>query len=139
LSRLISNKPQKLKIQKSIAPSYPNNPSFSFCYLTTNKKYNFESLDKGKQKEWSAALVDRMIEISKEDWIYWFGLPKNKGIETIPYEKVNFSPNEIGISDDEKVIVFRFNSQKGRIIGFKVDTIFYIIGFDFDFSAYDHG
>ena len=47
--------------------------------------------------------------------------------------------------DDEKIYIFRFktadNKNNGRILGFKKDRcpIYYIIGFDFDFSAYDHG
>lgn len=139
LNSLKDKQLQKSKLSKNIVNLSPNNPSFSFCYLTTSKKYNFSNLDKGKQKEWSTALVKRMIEISKESWNYWLSLRKEQGLETLAYEKINFSPNGIDISQEAKMFIFRFNSQKGRIIGFKVGTIFYVIGFDFDYSAYDHG
>lgn len=115
-------------------------PSFSFCHLTKNKSYNFQKLDKRAKKEWQSALAERIIEITQGTWLYHFNLGKKQGIETLPSGQINFSPNEYTFSEDEKVIVFRFNSENGRIIGIRKDdtSIFYVIGFDVDFSAYKH-
>ena len=96
---------------------------------------------KGDKKEWQSALAERIIELSQNTWLYWFGLNKEQGIETIYSSQLNFPPNNYSFSEDEKVIVFRFNSQKGRIIGIKNNRspIYYVIGLDTDYSAYDHG
>ena len=110
-------------------------------YLTDKKEFNFESLDKGKKREWHSALVDRMVEISRESWLAWLNRPKEVGIETIFASELRFSPKGYTFSPDEKVAIFRFKSQEGRIIGFKESQvpIYYVIGFDLDYSAYDHG
>lgn len=115
--------------------------AFSFKYLTDKKEYNFEALDKGKKREWHSALVDRMVEISRESWLTWLNLPKTVGIETIFASELRFSPKGYSFSPDEKVAIFRFKSQEGRIIGFKESQtpIYYVIGFDFGYCAYDHG
>lgn len=115
--------------------------AFSFVYLTDKKEFNFESLDKGKKREWHSALVDRMVEISRESWLAWLNRPKEVGIETIFASELRFSPKGYTFSPDEKVAIFRFKSQEGRIIGFKENQvpIYYVIGFDLDYSAYDHG
>lgn len=133
-------KPKIPKNANTVSPAYET-VSFSFRYLTSNKNFNFEKMDKRQKMEWQSALTERMIEISKSSWSYWHSLPKEQGTETIPVEKINFSPNSYFFSADEKVIVFRFKSQKGRIIGIKNkdSSIFYIIGLDCDYSAYDHG
>ncbi len=115
--------------------------AFSFKYLTVKKEYNFESLNKDKKREWHSALVERMMEISKESWLTWLRRPKETGIETIFANQLRFSPKDHIFSSDEKVVIFRFKSQKGRIIGFKEEQvpIYYVIGFDLNFTAYDHG
>lgn len=128
------------KPQVSTNPRPEQMLSFSFCHLTTNKSYNFQKLDRGAKKEWQSALAERIIEITQDPWLYHFNLGKKQGIETLPNSHIKFSPNEYTFSEDEKVIVFRFNSEKGRIIGIRKDDspIFYVIGFDVDFSAYKH-
>jgi hypothetical protein len=48
----------------------------------------------------------------------------------------------LSLSEDSKIIVFRFNNQKSRILGVRsqeCNSILYIIGYDWDFSAYNHG
>ena len=139
MSRIKSNQ-QKLKISKNFLEKSPEMPSFSFRYLTTNKDYNFESLDKRKKLEFQSALAERMIEITQKSWLEWHNLDKKHGYEMIPSQQLRFSPNGYTFSDDEKVIVFRFNSQEGRIIGIKnsESAVYYVIGFDTDYSAYPH-
>lgn len=138
----IKNKKSEIKV--SITRTNDNKcsdvPFFSFRYLTTNKEYNLEKLDNNEKKEWALALINRIKEISQNSWVHWHNLPKSQGIETIPYKEIKFSPNGYSPSKDEKIIVFRFHSQDGRIIGFKENncSVFYIIGFDTKFSAYKH-
>jgi len=138
----IKAKESKLKVsQSAVVPKCPETPSFSFQYLTTNKDYNFEKLDKRQKLEWKSALVERMIEISQKSWQSWLNMDKKQGFETIPANRIHFNPNGYELSDDEKIIIFRFNSQKGRILGIKGNgcSVYYVIGFDTDYSAYDHG
>ncbi len=129
-----------VKPQVSAIPPQEQMPSFSFRYLTTNKLFNFEKLDKRAKGEWQSALAERIIEITKNPWLYHSNLPKEQGIETLKKQEICFSPYEYIFSPDEKVIVFRFNSGKGRIIGIRKDKspIFYVIGFDTNYSAYKH-
>lgn len=86
-------------------------------------------------------MIDRLTEISGETWVYWQSLSKNHGIETFSAKQLKFSPSRYKFASDEKVIVFRFFNQDFRIIGFKDSRLptYYIIGFDFDYSAYNHG
>lgn len=124
----------------------PEHPSFSFVYLTKNKNYNFEFFSKQKRdrQEAQSKLTERIIQISQEPWDFWYAQSKDVGIETIPFDQINFSPNGLEMTPDEKVIVFRFASAKCRIIGVKGKlcsscATYYVIGFDFNYSAYDHG
>ena len=57
-------------------------------------------------------------------------------------DDLRFAANGYQFSSDEKVIVFRFGINSGyRLLGIKGNdsNILYVIGYDFDFSAYDHG
>lgn len=140
---------QNLKLNRSIIseqPHCPKSPSFSFAYLTKNKRFNFESFsnDKSKRNAMQAELTKRLIEISQKPWFFWYDCGKNTGIETIPFYEINFSPNGLDLTPDEKVIVFRFASGKCRMIGTKgklcsTCATYYVIGFDFNYSAYNHG
>lgn len=82
-------------------------------------------------------------------WKDFMSLPKEIGMESIKSSELNFQPNDYGLTPDQKVVVIRFNRQKYRAIGIKeripgasdkdcVD-IFHVFGFDFDYSAYNHG
>lgn len=122
-------------------------PSISFEYLTKNKDYNFEFFGKGKQqcKNTKIAVLDRIQEITCKQWRDLLNMPKEIGAETLDSAVLNFSPNEYTFSPEEKVYVFRFkaiNSKKDyRIIGVKENgcSTYNIIGFDFNYSAYNHG
>jgi len=91
----------------------------------------------------------RLHEISQYEWVHWYRLNKKKGIETLEYDRIHFdiapdSENELQITKDTKVIVFRFNTPEktdgGRIIGLRINSCatLHILGYDFDFSAYRH-
>lgn len=124
-------------------PSCTQIPHVSFRYLTSNSSYNFNYFsNKNNALEAKAELYDRIESITKDTWLHWNGLPKDRGgIETINSGQIKWSPNGYSLTNDQKLIIFRFNSNNYRIIGFKDGQCptFYIIGFDFNYSAYNHG
>lgn len=139
-----------LKINsKSSRPicSTSESPNISFKYLTKNKNYNFEYYSKEKQqcKNAKIAVLDRIQEITCDEWINLLNKPKETGVETLNNSILNFNPNGYDFFPDEKIYVFRFkvknNKNDCRIIGFKERNCptYNIIGFDFDYSAYNHG
>lgn len=121
----------------------PEKPLLSFEHLTTNSNYNFDYFKKEKHNMMIAKniLLDRIIEISQNTWLHWQSLNKYQGgMESFDVKGLNIKPHDYIFSEDEKVIVFRATSNY-RIIGFRDSTspTYYIIGFDFDYSAYNHG
>ena len=55
------------------------------------------------------------------------------------YTDLNDIKENLKLSDDSKIIVFRFNNQKCRILGIpstECNSILYIIGYDWDFDHY---
>ena len=122
-------------------------PTFSLLYMTTNNNYNFNYFKASQQSERinvTANVFKKLFDISCQDWKYWYGLDKYNGIETIPFNRVFVSPQGITLTDDEKVIVFRFkgsNTKEYRILGFRRNSCptLHIFAFDFDFTAYKHG
>ena len=145
--RKIKQNNPNLKISKpnqDQAIKEPDKPVLSFVYLTSNSRYNFDIFGKDKHNRLTAkeALVDRLIQLTQQPWIYWQSLGKKQGgLETLKASNINFLPQDYTFSEDEKVIVFRFCSDAYRIIGFQDSSspTYHIIGFDFDHSAYDHG
>lgn len=72
--------------------------------------------------------------------------PRETGYEMIPisdfFINLDNIKEDLSLSDDSKIIVFRFNNQKNRILGVRsqeCSSILYIIGYDWNYSAYDHG
>jgi uncharacterized protein YuzE len=119
-------------------------PAFSFQHMTTNQKYNFDYFSKKMshdEQKAKSALINKLIEISSNTWLDISGQGKKMGFETIPQSEINFSPENYTMSKDSKYFIFQFNNHNMRIIGIKKDScpIYYIIGFDFNFSAYNHG
>lgn len=70
-------------------------------------------------------------------------LRKNSGLEAIPiYQFKKCFKNAVNAKPDEKLFLQRFAGQDYRLIMYKspdIDNLMYIIGFDFDHTAYDHG
>lgn len=141
----LNNTPRKADASKEKRSEYI---SFCFKYLTDNDNFNF-SYFSGKQKteerDIKSNLYDRIEALSKLTWEQAALLPKNTGFETIPLDEIGFVPNDIVLSDEQKVYIFRFKGVNGhscRMIGIKLPgerTVCYIIGYDFNYSAYDHG
>lgn len=116
-------------------------PAFSFRYLTKTKEHNFDYFEHEKSNEVFRTLLQRLKEISKESYTYWNNLGKHKGIEMIDYWQCNINPCDLKLSPDDKIIVFRFYHQNYRILGIRLESCptLHIIGFDFNYSAYNHG
>lgn len=137
-----SAKKSKIILEKK-EPEYI---SCSFRYLTTNKKYlisdhsKFKKNNKEKLKCYEE-LFYKLKEMQSMPWSEFMLMPKNIGQETINYSQMNIEPNNLTITKDSKVHSIRFCNQNYRIIGYKDEKlpILHIIGFDLDYSAYDHG
>lgn len=123
-------------------------PWCSFRYLTTNPRYNLEKLDTHLKAQTLNTLYSKLVELTNNPWQYWMQKPKAVGLETMEYGDIQFKANmgsEGDLAKDTSIYIFRFDTyqgfRKGRILGFKKSpcAAFHIIGYDVDFSAYDHG
>ena len=137
-----NNKISKEEV-KSRGCSSEQFPWISFKSMTKNSKYNLSKLKDGKEREQTLlGVYSRLLELSMQPWLYWNGMRKKTGLETLYYEDLNFDANAT-LSKDTTIYVFRFDSYhgSGRILGYKTSpcAVFHIIGYDLDFSAYNHG
>lgn len=122
-------------------------PWFSFKSVTKNTKYNLSGLSGGNEREqvlWG--LYSRFLELSGKPWSYWILQSKQTGLETLSYDQLCFAANsDMQLAKDTTIYVIRFDTHrghgKGRILGYKETpcSVLHVIGFDLDFSAYDHG
>lgn len=136
----------KPMLQKRRGADCDQTPAFSFKYLTTNNKHNFDYFTKSMRRDMLDAkhfLMEKLLEITQGTWLQSSGMRKLTGFETMPKNEVEFSPNQYELTSDAKYTIFHFGigRRDHRIIGFRIDScpIYYIAGYDFDFSAYDHG
>ena len=120
-------------------------PAFSFRYLTSNSTYNFDYFSTSQTVEKEKALAElskRVSEITCNTWLYWGSRGKKIGHESMQYSNLNFTSSSLpeDFTKDQKVYIFQFSNHSYRIIGVKLGycPMFYVIGFDFNFSAYDH-
>ncbi len=120
----------------------------SFKYSVKNKNYTMEKHGKAKEKcnKIIQNLFEKLEDISQITWKELQNRPKETGYETIPISefKISFDnlKKKLNLSDDSKIIVIRFNNQKCRILGVpsqECSSILYIVGYDWDYSAYNHG
>lgn len=135
MSKKLKHNKTKIKISKP-APEEKEYPAVSFRYLTRNKSFNLDC-DKADSST-KVELLMRLEELTHKTYLEWFGQDKKLGFEMLTYKQMNFE-SDMDIAKDDKVIVMRFDNGTKRIIANKVNEIFYIIGLDFDYSAYDHG
>lgn len=138
IKKKIENK--KINISSSnISKEYP---IFCFKYLTTNKRYNFEHFSNvQEQLKNKSIILDETIRLQQKTWMEWGLENKKTGFESIYVNQLNFKPKNLNLSNDTKAIVFRINSQNWRIIRIRSEyfkSVLHVIGFDFDFSAYNH-
>ena len=147
----IRQKDQRIRLttpqDQSSCPS-DQYPWVSFRYMTANKDFTVECLERlsGQQRETTLLnLYRKLVELSSRPWSYWLQQRKASGMESMDYSRLHFQANQdAGLTSDTKVYILRFDthlgSGKGRIIGFKQSpcAVLHIIGYDFDFSSYNH-
>lgn len=118
--------------------------AFSFAHITTNKHYSFSFFkdDLRKDLETRKGFDELLQTLSRSTWEEVLQRRREAfgGYETIPRSSIHFQPSW-NLAEDNKVCVFRFRNSDCRMLGIKAkhDNVLYIIGFDFDFTAYDHG
>lgn len=89
-------------------------------------------------KEEKAAFSDTLHQLSKQTWRELKQRGKHKGgCEIMPCKQMKFHIPAF-FSNDADCIVFRFSGKKA-MIGFRKEQIYYIVGLDRNFTAYDHG
>lgn len=121
---------------------------FGFQYITKKKHRNFDYLisNTSNPAKNFKIIMDKIQSISQYSWEQLGMLRKEQGYERIAYSEFKESiidnlPLEKNISDDTKLCVFRAGKDF-RIIGYKSKSCvaaIHILGFDFDFTLYDHG
>lgn len=123
-------------------------PWLSFRYMTTNKSHSLkflDSLDIYARECTMRCLLSQLEDLTRYPWIYWMENRKKTGLETVSYDALKFaSASEANLTKDTTLYIFRFDTYqgpgKGRMIGFKRApcAVYHIIGYDFDFTAYQH-
>lgn len=120
----------------------------SFKYSIKNKNYTIKKVVEARDKcnKIMKNLFQKYEEISNLTWKELQNRPKETGYEMIPisrfYIKLDNIKDDLNLSEDSKIIVFRFHNQDYRLLGVRsqeCSSILYIIGYDWDYSAYDHG
>lgn len=152
MSKKVRNRLNSEKLKK---PSVSNectiqmaSISFNFKYITKNKNHNFSYHPLPKEVHTELLFLFQMI--SNSNWLELQMRRKTTkgGYEALEYCDMKFTLdsktiNELGISGDTKLFVFRFgNKDAYRLIGLKAkdcSATFYVLAIDYDFSAYDHG
>ena len=129
-----------IHLQSNLNVKY-NYPIFSLKYLTTNKKYNFNGIKNDELDEFREKLIEKIIDLeSKYTTENLFSMKKSNFFEGINYYQLKFNIDNIEISKDTKVYVFRVTSDYRMICVFSdIAPIFHIVGFDFRHNAYNHG
>lgn len=126
-----------------------NHIVISFKYSLKDKRYTIDAKLGGKSKcnKDLQMLFEKLVTISHTSWQELKSRPREVGYEMIPVSEFHINmgniKKELELSEDSKIIVFRFGtSQKYRLFGVRCkgcSSILYIIGYDWDYSAYNHG
>lgn len=119
--------------------------SFNFAYLTKNKNYNFSFLKQNaKLGEFAKRLfntIEKISSINTQEFI-------SCGIfsDSLYFREVKSKyKNNLSILDNEKIFSVALASKHHeRMIIYKENTletknILYVLMFDFNFTAYNHG
>lgn len=124
--------------------------SVSYRYLTSNKGFRIDALlsGKDKQKAYKALTSIHQYEmyITGLSWMDYGKLSVQQG----GYESFNKDEFHVALTNNlpqdindeiKKLYSCRFgDGDDFRLIGCRIDTepVFYVLGFDLDFSAYKH-
>ena len=123
--------------------------SVSFRFLSKNKARNFEFFgDKNRRQKSNALeqLFEFLQRLTSKTKLESSRLARDRdcGFECIKAENVNCTPHGYVLRADSSIFVFRFgdngNGGDYRLLGFfeEETSVLYVIGFDFDYSAYRH-
>lgn len=108
-------------------------PKFSFRFLT--KSHCITHCDKNEK----VGFVDKMHQISQCSWATLKLMPKHSlGYEVIKKEKLKV-PIPKNISQEVRIIAFRFKDKKPMVGYREKDGTFYVLWFDRNFNVYPHG
>lgn len=136
----------RLKISRDKATPDESRISFSFRYLTTNSKFNFDYFSSSQLRDKVVAydaFLDVMEFLSSKTKLDIIKMSRKDdgGSEKLPINSINFLPSGDCRESLEEVRSIRFGKGKYRLIGFwhNQSFVFCVIGFDFNFSAYNHG
>lgn len=149
----LKKKTSHSKISKDVVSNYDcwNSEKFvllSFAFVTGNKDYNFNYFESSRAREELSARIalDELLEeLSKNTWQELTQRSKYQkgGFEKIPYSSCKESIfNKFKITPDTSIYSFRFGKGDAyRLLGIKPTSChkLNILGYDFDYSAYDHG
>ena len=125
-----------------------NKIMFSFEY-SVNSNYSIDFITKKSKSKCNDIIFElfkKLENISSMRFIDFQNMPKESGYEMIPIYELNFNIKadmmyNLGLSNDSKIIVFRFNKNKCRLLLCKsicCSNLLYVIGYDWNFSAYKH-
>ena len=128
---------------------HDNNIILSFKYSVKTKDYTIEKITrKSKEKcnDIIYELQEKFRELSNMRLLDFQNKPKSTGYEMLPLYELNISideemKRELDLANDSKIIVFRFYKQKCRLLlvhSKKCPSLLYVIGYDWDYSAYKH-
>lgn len=147
MAKKIKDKNKKV-VKEQISMKGPTaNMCFGFQYVTTNKQYRFDKLDKSIKLNAYNGLFEKLEELSRMTPSQAHLLGKVKGMEKIPYKQLSDNLKKVCdgidiITKDSKLAIFRFGNQGYRLIckdDIMQSNLMHVIAFDCDFSAYNHG
>ena len=125
------------------------NIAFRFQYIPHNGNYSFEHFRKDFRRKLSAyeMLHDKFCELTSKTLNEVRQIGKVTGGEQVPLWQFSDGlqrslKNIPHVSEDTKLTIFRFGNNNYRLIcveDAQTSHILYIVAFDFDFTAYDHG
>jgi hypothetical protein len=129
---------------------FANRDKVLLCFkcFTDSKNYSFEHFSKGGANTLAAMkeCFNEFVFLSDRTWLELMQLGKEQGgAERFLYTAFRpelFKNLKFTITPDEKLYVFRFGGNKYRLVGHRCTEcrrVLHVLGFDFDFTLYNHG
>ncbi len=112
-------------------------PSFSFKYLKTDHpKYNIE----GRDDKYFLKLIARFSDLSAVP-VQELLANKSKALRCHPIDWTQTTESGFGIADEDQIVdipmQFSVSANKyGRVMGFFIDSVFYVVWLDHDHEVY---
>ena len=128
---------------------HDENIILSFKYSVNSKEYTIEKVTKKTKEKCNDImyeLYEKFKELSNLKLVDFQNKPKTVGYEMLPLYELNVAIDErirkeLNLTNDSKIIIFRFNKQKCRMLlvqSKKCPSLLYVIGYDWNYSAYKH-